>query len=337
MADYNDDTTRSPSPPIRAFPSSRLRELRSEYGPDSVKLIHVVRHAEGTHNVNKEYNDPVHADARLTRRGAEQCAELAASLESEHLRRVLDSRLSIGKDDGDDDSAGIAVVTSPMTRCIQTAMLSFPSLLAAPDVPFVAHEGFRETVNYHCDRRRTLAELAADYGGAIDFALLAGDDADPLWERYRRRLPPGWNRHMESADLASVVARAQDGLAHVAGRPEREVVVCTHSAFLRCVLNHGQTGGVPQRPPQNLAASFVVSHGAKKDGGSDGSKGGDGKQEPSSGTGGEKNDARTTDQKIFDYDNTDGGAFEEYMRRNYENCELRSFCLLFPSPVSRSK
>jgi hypothetical protein len=59
------------------------------------------------------------------------------------------------------------IVTSPQTRCIQTALLSFPTLAAGTTpnrkVPILAHESVRETVNYVCDQRRTVRELATEY------------------------------------------------------------------------------------------------------------------------------------------------------------------------------
>ena len=38
--------------------------------------LHFLRHAEGTHNVSREYNDPKHKDARLTDFGIQQCEKL---------------------------------------------------------------------------------------------------------------------------------------------------------------------------------------------------------------------------------------------------------------------
>jgi len=82
------------------------------------------------------------------------------------------------------------------------------------------------------------------------------------------------------------------------------VILSTHSAFLRCVLNWGQEGDVPLTgvPPQVLDERGVggVDYPLFEYCGGDGGDGGGG----------------------------DGGVFEQYMRRKYDNCELRSFCLL---------
>jgi hypothetical protein len=66
---------------------------------------------------------------------------------------------------------------------------------------------------------------------------------------------------------------------------------CCNVAFLRCILNWGQEGGVPLMMPQIW----------------------DDRQEK-------------TNHKLFEYLGDE--AWERYMRSDYENCELRSFCML---------
>jgi hypothetical protein len=65
--------------PIQVFPSQQFNDLQSRYGDENVKLIHMVLHAEGTHNVHKEYKDAINLDARLTTKGIEQCAKRTVS------------------------------------------------------------------------------------------------------------------------------------------------------------------------------------------------------------------------------------------------------------------
>ena len=119
-----------------------------------VKLLHLVRHAQGTHNVDPEgvSRQPSGLDARLTEEGERQCAALAAA------------------------AAGLrpeVVISSPLMRTLKTAALSFDVQLRQGGVPLVALEDCRETVNYLCDARRPLslnvAELAAA-GLAVDTA-----------------------------------------------------------------------------------------------------------------------------------------------------------------------
>ena len=339
--------------PIKLFPSCLFEELKSKYGTQNVKLIHMIRHAEGTHNVNKEYKLEINMDAPLTDKGIQQCVELS---KSQQVQAIIESHKKNDKPD-------IAIITSSMTRCIQTVVHTFPSLLDLNDqngdpnmIPFIAHEAFRETVNYNCDRRRSLSQLQNDFRSHnLDFTLLEGQEHDPIWEYWRRRLPDSWNEHMESAQLHKVVERAWQGLLYVATqRQESQIVICSHSAFLRCILNWNQHGGVPQLIPQDSLDDHL------NDLGDDNSNEG---TDAYSTTGSISN---LKDQKVFEYydeipdhddkDKANGdvsgtasmnaendgstkpvGAktaataseFEESMRCNYENAELRSFVAVF--------
>jgi broad specificity phosphatase PhoE len=277
QAQINQTDSASILVPIQVFPSQQFQDLQSRYGDKNVKLVHMVRHAEGTHNVNKDYKDSINVDARLTSKGMDQCSSLSR-IQNEIVGR--------------NDNKKIAVVTSSMTRCIQTALHSFPDLANNPDIPFIAHEGFRETVNFNCDRRRSKSEISNEFP-RVDFSLVL-DDEDPIWKSYRERVSDDWNAPMESAELFKVAERGWEGLRCIAQRPEPEIIICSHSAFLRCIFNFGQEGGIPQLPPQNL----------------------DGRED--------KND-----HKLFEYNANCENGLEEDMRRNYDNCELRSFCLLF--------
>lgn len=266
--------------PWQVFPAHQWKSLQEIHGPN-VKLIHVVRHAEGAHNVNQEYKSPINIDARLTDNGFQQCRDLAERVRAE-LHEVLTPH-------------NTCIVTSPLTRCVQTALHSFPHLIS--HVPVLAQEAWRETVNYNCDRRRTRQEIAQEFplvqlGDCIDHD-------DVLWNTYRERLGDDWDTHMESAELYRVAQRGIEALRALQQRPESHLVVCTHSAFLRCILNWGQQGGVPKLMPQRL----------------------DDRQEK-------------RDSKLFHYaedvvlHSNDQIPFEEFMRRDFENCELRSFCML---------
>ena len=134
---------------------------RAELQPNQ-KILHFVRHAEGYHNVDKR---PIHErplDARLTPNGEAQCASLARI--TAELRPQL-------------------VVSSPLTRTLQTARLVFGSPeREAANAPILALESVRETVNYGCDARRPLREIRPEFPG-VDFSNCPADD-DPLWSQY---------------------------------------------------------------------------------------------------------------------------------------------------------
>ncbi|EJK64791.1 hypothetical protein THAOC_14438, partial [Thalassiosira oceanica] len=110
----------------------------------SAKIVHFVRHAEGTHNLAgaSESKLPLHHDARLTVKGREQCHDLSISTRN------------LGVE---------CVIVSPMSRCLETAKLSFPHCYESQEVPFVADENWRETVNYLCDSRQRRTVLKGEY------------------------------------------------------------------------------------------------------------------------------------------------------------------------------
>ena len=95
-------------------------------GPNQ-KLVHLVRHAQGFHNVSELKIHLRPHDARLTPAGEEQCAALCAATAA--LRPAL-------------------VVASPLTRTLQTATLCFGPQLAALEAsdgaPLPALEDVRE-------------------------------------------------------------------------------------------------------------------------------------------------------------------------------------------------
>ena len=59
---------------------------------------------------------------------------------------------------------------------------------------------------------------------------------------YERRFGDqnAFQQHRESADLAAIASRARSAFAWLAARPEREIVVVSHSAFYWNVLNMGR-------------------------------------------------------------------------------------------------
>lgn len=340
--------------PWKVYPSWQYDLLVQNYGIQNVKLIYMVRHAEGTHNVNRDYMSIEHLDARLTPLGENQCHELRDELllckkelgemnnavGSDRHRRGLEylmteseKPLSEEKGAGNGDS-DICVVVSPLTRCVQTALLSFDFFAPAASslkrndssnsghkVPFIGFEALRETVNYQCDRRRRMSEIADEFP-QVDFSLCRNDE-DEIWNSYRKRerdqakdIPSNNSddqvdattpTQKESAQLYVVADRGRQALEFLQSLPQSKIVACTHSAYLRCILNWGQTGGVPRTMDQTL----------------------DDREDP------------TRQDKLFDYcyykddgcsdkqkSELDRASFEEYMRKDYKNAEIRSFCLL---------
>ena len=233
-------------------------------------------------------------DARLTPFGEQQCEALSLS-----LRR--DGRVA----------GATLVVTSPLTRCVQTALLCFEGRVA-DDARFVAHESVRETLNFACDARRGSDALTREFASrGVDFSLVVDpEDAidrasaspyarDPLWRKYEAVVGDAreWDDHRESCDLVSVADRARAFFAWLETRDEREVVVSSHSAFMRCLFSWGHAGGVRAAPEQTL---WRVGGAA------------------------DEGDAGTP---VVTYGND--AAFEARMCEDWDNCELRSFLVCY--------
>ena len=252
--------------------------------------LHFLRHAEGTHNVSREYNDPKHKDARLTDFGIQQCEKLAKA-----QPLLLEKKSSKKK---------MTVATSPMTRCVQTARLCFDKESHMITEKYVALEELRETVNYQCDIRRTMSELKEEFGASVDFSRLENDEEDPLWQYWIERCgsEEEHTMHRESASLYKCADRARKFFEWVVEKKdteeeEEEIIVSSHSAFLRCVFNYGHT---QEKFEYHMGGSEQVF---------------------------DDREDKTNNVKVVQYLPEDGDAFEEYMRRDYENCELRSAVL----------
>ena len=257
------------------------------------KVVHFIRHAQGTHNVNKEYRDVRHIDARLTEHGEKQCQTLAQAIQqhkdSDTSETVKHNLASVLHDTE-------LIVTSPLTRCIQTTLLTMDPVIATRDVPIVAHENIRETVNFNCDRRRHLSEVAQDFP-QINFGHMIHDH-DAIWESYQERLGSHeeFLDHRESAELHVVADRGRDFLQWLAQQDQDHVVICSHCAYSRCLLNFGHEG----KPPTSVEQALDT-------------RGPD-----------------AIDVPVVRYCG-DQDDFEDSIRKDFDNCELRSVVLAFRS------
>lgn len=252
-------------------------------GYSSVKTVHFLRHAEGTHNVNKEYRDIANLDARLTDKGKEQCRAVA--------KRIAKCR--IGTIHHDIYTRTDLLVTSPLSRCISTILRTCKPVLAArPQTPVIAHEYIRETVNYNCDRRRPVSKVASTFP-VVNFDNVP--NRDNLWDSYEAELgsADGFTTHRESAQIYKVAERARVFCKWLSTRPESHVVVCSHAAFLRALVNYGH-GDACHGLEQKLDDRAVKE-----------------------------------DVPIFNYKGN-SEEFAQTMRADYDNCELRSVRIAFP-------
>eukprot|EP00899_Mesostigma_viride_P007219 jgi/Mesvir1/16499/Mv10052-RA.1 len=184
------------------------------------KRVFFVRHAEGFHNLCERraalegtWADPAEIlleknsgreywDARLTPEGEKQCARLRQEIkEREHPLDVQ------------------AVITSPLTRTLQTTELTFGRAGDPGVPPVIATELCRERIaDYMCDGRRNVSELRAEFPG-VDFSLVESDE-DTLF-------------HTAKEDDHACKERTVRFLEWLAKRPEQRLAVVTHSIFLK--------------------------------------------------------------------------------------------------------
>ena len=216
--------------PGARFCAQRLAGL-SAVRASRCKTLHLVRHAEGTHNeaesspetlakyaaghdVLLEANTGLRFwDARLTPKGEAQCRSLRDSAAMSRVR----PRLQL-------------VVSSPFTRTLQTAFLAIGRADAPGAVPHVATELIRERIGpYTCDGHRTVAALRADFPG-VDFApALAGTTAAAEDRLFHERKEHG-------ADERLCQERIAEFVAWVMARDEAEIAVVAHKHALKYLL-----------------------------------------------------------------------------------------------------
>ncbi|XP_060673409.1 phosphoglycerate mutase-like protein 1 isoform X2 [Ziziphus jujuba] len=200
------------------------------------KTLHLVRHAQGIHNVEGEKNHDAYLsydlfDAHLTPLGWKQVHNLRKHVQASGLSKRID-----------------LVITSPLLRTMQTAVGVFggeaytDGIEATPLMaanagnsdhsaisslncpPFVAVELCREHLGVHpCDKRRNIKEYRPLFP-AIDFSLAKNDD-DVLWT------PDVREKNEE------VAARGLKFLSWLWTRKEKEIAVVTHSGFLYHMLS----------------------------------------------------------------------------------------------------
>ncbi|KAI9106462.1 hypothetical protein K1719_021990 [Acacia pycnantha] len=195
------------------------------------KTLHLVRHAQGTHNVAGEkdheaYMSYDYFDAQLTPLGWEQVDHLREHVQAFGLSKKIE-----------------LVIASPLLRTMQTAAgvfggEAYTDGIDAPPLmeenvghsehaaisslncpPFIAVELCREHLGLHpCDKRRSIHEYR-DMFPAIDFSLIESDD-DILWT-------PDIREKDEE-----VAVRGLKFLKWLWTRKEKEIAIVSHSGFL---------------------------------------------------------------------------------------------------------
>ncbi|OMO50840.1 Histidine phosphatase superfamily, clade-1 [Corchorus capsularis] len=190
------------------------------------KLLHMVRHAQGVHNLESDKSrDPVTSskffDAQLSSLGWEQVRDQRKTV----CENGLFQRIEL-------------VITSPLSRTLQTAVGIFHGEEVIADEsgkvdvkkdetltfnnrpPIIVNERCRERLGkYECDKRQSISQYRSRFP-AVDFSLIEDED-DILWTADER----------EPRD--EVIARGMDFMKWLWGRKEKEIALVSHGVFLQ--------------------------------------------------------------------------------------------------------
>ena len=183
------------------------------------KTLHFLRHGSALHNINaeplraagcsfQEFLDQMKVDdafdAALTPAGVQQAIAAGSLPPSKAAAASLQ-----------------LVVTSPLSRAIDTADLVFPANSEA--APRLMHESLREITGWLLNgKRRTRSELSELYPEYDQGNILT--DEDVLWKP----------EELESDK--SVRARANSAIEFIWNRPETTVAVVAHGGLLKNML-----------------------------------------------------------------------------------------------------
>ncbi|ROT36241.1 phosphoglycerate mutase family protein [Sodiomyces alkalinus F11] len=187
--------------------------------------IHLVRHAQGFHNLSYE-NESI-PDPLLTDFGKKQCANVRNNFHSHEKLTCL--------------------VSSPMRRTIYTGLYSFgpydpASAMPVEDdkgdglLPVIAIPELQEVSDSPCDTGSAVPVLAKEFGSRVDFS----------------RVPDGWTDKVSSESpweprVGKLEARARTArlflreLAAKSGKEEVHIAAVTHGGFLHFLTDdwHG--------------------------------------------------------------------------------------------------
>lgn len=133
-------------------------------------VIHCVRHAQGAHNLSHANHSM--ADPELTPLGEVQCARLCSLLSEKQKHEKI----------------GL-IVSSPLRRAIQTALVAFKPLIDR-GYKVLALPGIQEVSDLPCDTGSDLALIQAEFEKMpVDWSMVE----------------PGWNAKVRDAALPSLL------------------------------------------------------------------------------------------------------------------------------------
>ncbi|MED6216767.1 hypothetical protein PIB30_010795 [Stylosanthes scabra] len=197
---------RSPPRILRFSPRSDMDAAAGQglYPLHRCKTLHLVRHAQGFHNVEGDKNPDAYLsydlfDANLTPLGWSQVDNLRNHVKTSDISKGIE-----------------LVIVSPLLRTMQTAVgvfggEAYTDGITAP--PLMNDNGV-----HPCDKRRSITEYRNMFP-AIDFSLIESDE-DILWK-------PDIRETNEE-----VVARGLKFFEWLWTRKEKEIALVSHSGFL---------------------------------------------------------------------------------------------------------
>lgn len=197
----------------------------------NTKLIRFIRHGQGYHNLLGEVSRSLGAvfsetgdyDVAIK----ENCPYMLPSIEDPPLTAVGRNDAKLLRNIENSLDAEL-FVTSPLRRAAETILIGFCNTLRTnPSIPLIAHEGCREQCGvFICDKRSDVSDYNEDMRySRIDYSHIA-DDVDSYWSATDRE------------SMLEMSYRAERFLTWLLyERPEREIVVGTHSAWLMAVFN----------------------------------------------------------------------------------------------------
>ncbi|KAJ7766607.1 phosphoglycerate mutase-like protein [Mycena metata] len=153
---------------------------------EPTKKIHILRHGQAIHNVQRGY--PLR-DPPLTAQGLAEARAVSLSFQPD------------------------LIICSPMTRTIQTALATFPHLLAQNPASLEIWPDLREAHDAVCNQGVSRAKMAAAFP-QVDFS----------------RCSEEWDYEVHSAEAAT--RRAKRVRAALAERTERNTLLVGHRGFI---------------------------------------------------------------------------------------------------------
>lgn len=172
--------------------------------------IHLVRHAQGFHNLSVE-NETLR-DPNLTPLGEEQCAALRA--EFPHHDKIT------------------KLVASPMRRTVYTCLHAFGTDAL---LPITALPVLQEVSQSPCDTGSPVANVSAEFEGKADYSAVEDAWIDK---------GPGSEYEPTLKKLLARGIKARKMLREIAGQGDDHIVVTSHGGILHFLTDDWH--GVPE-------------------------------------------------------------------------------------------